>query len=73
MSTVSDFLGYTPQLFTNSASAIPCEVGPNGEPVVSGVWTPGKGVRAWHQRMQATRQRRKEEAEAARAADSRQQ
>lgn len=51
------------QLFTNSAAALPCEIGPDGKPVteVQGPWTPAKGVRAWQARMKATRLRRKAE------------
>uniref|UniRef100_A0A061S6R8 YggT family protein n=1 Tax=Tetraselmis sp. GSL018 TaxID=582737 RepID=A0A061S6R8_9CHLO len=53
-------------LFSNSAAALPCEIGPDGQPVTaepSGLWTPAKGLRAWEARMRATRLRRKEEAE----------
>lgn len=55
-------------LFTNSANALPCEIGPDGQPVQparQGIWTPGKAAQAWHSRMRATRMRKKAEAEAA--------
>mmetsp|Transcript_2978 Transcript_2978/g.7349 ORF Transcript_2978/g.7349 Transcript_2978/m.7349 type:complete len:228 (+) Transcript_2978:131-814(+) len=54
-------------LFTNSANALPCEIGPDGQPIQparSGMWTPSKAAQAWHNRMRATRLRKKVEAEA---------
>mmetsp|Transcript_12228 Transcript_12228/g.34386 ORF Transcript_12228/g.34386 Transcript_12228/m.34386 type:complete len:225 (+) Transcript_12228:111-785(+) len=60
-------------LFTNSAAALPCEIGPDGQPVteVQGMWTPAKGARAWQARMRATRLRKAEERKARQASDVR--
>lgn len=56
------------QLFTNSAAALPAEVGPDGEmkpSVRRGLQFPGlsQASQAWKRRMEATAERRRREAE----------
>ena len=50
------------QVFTNSAAALPCEIGSDGQPMVAGKprsgargWTPARSVDAWRQRLAADR------------------
>lgn len=45
------------QVFSNSAAALPCEIGADGQPVVQGGrkaargWTPARSFGAWRQRV----------------------
>ncbi len=59
--SVSDdlFVCHTLQVFTNSAQALPCELGPDGKMVQpksqQQAWTPAKSLVAWRQRLSAQR------------------
>lgn len=53
------FVCHTLQVFTNSAQALPCELGPDGKMVQpksqQQAWTPAKSLVAWRQRLSAQR------------------
>ena len=51
------------QVFSNTASSLPAELGPDSQmaaaaPAARGGWTPAKGAAAWRQRLAAHRRSR---------------